>query len=311
MKREPGPAVEIEIAATDGYRLRASVWRHENPVERRSVVVINAATSVCRRYYARFASFLHEQGFDVLTYDYRGIGDSRSADLRGFNASWIIWGNRDFEGVLQYVMREWPGRDIDVVAHSVGGFVTGLAPSGAALRRVFTVGAQLAYWRDFKPRSRVKAIARWQVAMPLLTALFGYFPGKRLGWLEDTPKGVVQDWCTRMRRIEGRIQRGEAPCDIAERRPIAELCGRVTAPIFALGIDDDEFGTHAAIERLLGYFPNSRVAHRRLAPADIAVPAIGHFAFFHSRFEPLLWDIPFEWLKSGQIVMPPVLPRKS
>jgi hypothetical protein len=32
--------------------------------------------------------------------------------------------------------------------------------------------------------------------MPLLTRVFGYFPGKRLGWLEDTPAGVVHDWST-------------------------------------------------------------------------------------------------------------------
>ena len=35
---------------------------------------------------------------------------------------------------------------------------------------------------------------KWHLLMPVLTLLYGYFPGKRLGWLEDTPAGVVRDW---------------------------------------------------------------------------------------------------------------------
>jgi predicted alpha/beta hydrolase len=52
-------------------------------------VIINSATSVRCRYYSRFASFLFGEGFDVITYDYRGIGESRPVSLRGFDAGWI------------------------------------------------------------------------------------------------------------------------------------------------------------------------------------------------------------------------------
>ena len=64
-------------------------------------MIINAATSVRCRYYSRFADYLFAQGFDVLTYDYRGIGESRPASLRGFKASWSDWGRLDFEAMLQ------------------------------------------------------------------------------------------------------------------------------------------------------------------------------------------------------------------
>ena len=187
----------LAIQAADGYRLGGFLW--QAPPETfsepgRPVVVINPATSVRCRYYFRFASFLCANGFDVVAYDYRGIGASRPARLRGFAAGWVDWGTRDFEAVLQHIGRILPGRPIDVVAHSIGGFLTGLAESGARLRRIVTVGAQYAYWRDYAPESRLRMLAKWHVAMPALTALFGYFPGERLGWLEDTPQGVVRDW---------------------------------------------------------------------------------------------------------------------
>ena len=89
--------------------------------------------------YSRFAEYLHGHGFDVLTYDYRGIGESRPASMRGFQASWMDWGQKDFEAVLTYARREFPGQPVDVAAR-IGGFVTGLAPSSHRLRRIFTMG---------------------------------------------------------------------------------------------------------------------------------------------------------------------------
>jgi len=87
-----GPAPFV-VAAADGHLIKGFAWRHMggNPPDR-PVVIINAATSVRCRYYFRFAAFLFGEGMDLITYDYRGIGESRPATLRGFDAGWIDWG---------------------------------------------------------------------------------------------------------------------------------------------------------------------------------------------------------------------------
>lgn len=69
-----------------------------------------------------------------------------------------------------------------------------------------------------------------------------------------------------------------------------------------MGTSDDEFGTVPAVQRLLRYFGHSARTHLEIRPADIGVEAIGHFAFFHSRFEPTLWRIPLAWLREGQLL---------
>ncbi|AUZ19962.1 alpha/beta hydrolase [Achromobacter xylosoxidans] len=282
----------IALRAADGVALGGYAWRHAapDPAGPRPVVVINAATSVRCRYYARFAAYLHQHGFDVLTYDYRGIGESRPASLRGFQASWMDWGEKDFEAVLGYVRSHFPGQPVDVVAHSIGGFVTGLAPSARGLRRIFTMGAQYAYWRDYAAGQRLRMLAKWHVVMPLLAACLGYFPGRRLGWLEDTPRGVVRDWSFMGPRFEG-------PGGPDHR--VAAMAA-VTAPILALSVTDDEFGTEAAVGRLLAYFTGSARTHLRLAPAALGLDGIGHFAFFHERFRDTLWPIALGWLSRGE-----------
>jgi predicted alpha/beta hydrolase len=282
--------------AADGYPVRGFLWRSpQGPDPRRAVVVINAATSVQCRYYARFAAYLCAHGFDAVTYDYRGIGESRPPRLRGFRASWPIWGACDFEAVLAAVEQRFPGQPVDVVAHSIGGFLIGFAPSARRLRRIVTIGAQFAYWRDYAPRARLRMWLRWHLAMPALTLLVGYFPGRRLGWLEDTPRGVVFDWSGARARFEQR--RGalrDAPATMAH-------FGAVRAAILALGIDDDDFGTVPAVERALGYFTAAERVHVRIAPAAAGAAAIGHFAFFHDRFRRSLWPLALSWLREGRL----------
>ena len=64
-----------------------------------------------------------------------------------------------------------PGQPIDVVGHSFGGCAAGLGASGHVIRRLVTVGAQFAYWRDYEPVHRWRMFGKWHVVMPLVTML--------------------------------------------------------------------------------------------------------------------------------------------
>ena len=286
------PGAPFKEPAADGFILGGFIWRHASHDSARPVVIINAATSVRCRHYARFADYLHANGFDVITYDYRGIGESRPASMKGLRASWSDWGTLDFEAMLKRAQREFPGQPIDVVAHSFGGCAAGLGASGPVIRRLVTVGAQFAYWRDYAPAQRWRMLGKWHLVMPLLTMLYGYFPGKRLGWLEDTPAGVVLDWSTPTARYEKRP---------SGRGLHVKTFAAVKAQVLAISISDDPYGTIPAIERLLGYFTHCRKTHLRISPEDIDQTDVGHFAFFRSAYQATLWPIALSWLQSGEL----------
>ena len=288
--------ISFKETADDGYALGGFTWRHTSPNPQRPVVIINAATSVRCRHYSRFAAYLFSHGFDVMTYDYRGIGESRRASIKGLNASWTDWGALDFEAMLKRAQREFPGQPIDVVGHSFGGCAAGLAESGRVIRRLVTVGAQFAYWRDYAPEQRWRMLGKWHVVMPLLTLLCGYFPGKRLGWLEDTPNGVVHDWSTPAARFEQRPS-GRVLMQKTGALPFAN----VHAQTLAISISDDPYGTIPAIERLLDYFSNAAKTHLRIEPPDIGEQQVGHFAFFRSAYQATLWPIALTWLQTGAL----------
>ena len=300
-QRKPPLAAELQgdpfkETAADGFVLGGFTWRHALPDTQRPVVIINAATSVRCRHYSRFAAYLFANGFDVITYDYRGIGESRPGSIKGLNASWTDWGALDFEAMLLRAQREFPGQPIDVVGHSFGGCAAGLGESGQVIRRLVTVGAQFAYWRDYAPEQRWRMFGKWHLLMPLLTLFCGYFPGKRLGWLEDTPAGVVRDWSTPTARYERRPS-GRAMLARTGQLPFAN----VRAQTLAISISDDPYGTIAAIERLLSYFSHAPKTHLRIAPQDIGEQQVGHFAFFRSAYQATLWPIALNWLQTGKL----------
>ncbi|MBP2550507.1 putative alpha/beta hydrolase [Neorhizobium galegae] len=293
--------IPVRFEAADGYCLAGFLWQTGETRPDRSVVLIACATSVRCRYYSRFASYLFDHGFDVLTFDYRGIDQSRPQRMRGLDADWVDWGEKDVEAALAFLALRFPGRPVDVVAHSIGGLAIGLAPSSHRLRRIVTVGAQYAYWRDYAPAKRRRMLWKWHVVMPLLTALFGYFPAKRLGWMEDTPQGVVRNWSRMGAHFEDTVCRSGKGGTGRDPQVLRQRLRQVTASILAISLTDDPHGTVPAVRRLLAYFDAAKRRHLHLAPSDIGHTEIGHFAFFHDRFRATLWPLALSFLRDGAV----------
>jgi predicted alpha/beta hydrolase len=65
----------MTFRCADGVTLFGHRWSQPGAS---AVVIVNSATGVLARYYHRYASFLAEHGLEVITYDYRGIGASRT-----------------------------------------------------------------------------------------------------------------------------------------------------------------------------------------------------------------------------------------
>ncbi len=280
----------VDIPCRDGLVLKGRLWPSQMGAAS-GRVIINPATGVAARYYHRYAHFLAGQGFTVLTYDYRGIGESRPKRLAGCGYRWRDWGERDFDAAVQF-MDGQAGGPLIVVGHSVGGFLIGLAETASRVDRVLRVGAQYAWWGDYAPRRRLSLFVKWHIVMPLVTAACGYFPGRRLGWLEDLPAGVANEWSFRGPRFETSHPSGERPKVLARMR-------RVAAPILAAAVADDELGTVPAIMRTLSYYRHAPRTVVQIKPADYGCASIGHFDLFHDRHAAGFWIETLAWLRDG------------
>ena len=290
----------IHIPAADAYPLGATLFYSDAAHVPQTVAIINCATGVKASYYARYARFLAAHGYLAITYDYRGIGASRPASLRRLRATKFDWGSMDFEGIMQWAIKNFPDARIVVVGHSIGGVLPGFSASNWRIDRMLTVAAQFAYWQDYAERARYRMLLKWHVVMPLATALTGFFPGRRLGWLEDLPSGVAYEWAFR-RAALAPYNADDPPESAAKQRGVTRYFPQLRCPLLAYSITDDDFGTPAAVLRLLRYYRGSDRTHVVVSPGEFALPAIGHFAFFHDRFSRNLWPESLAWLNTGSM----------
>ncbi len=282
----------LTITCVDGVRLGGHFWTSRT-TPGRGRIIINPATGVLARYYHRYARFLTQHGFDVLTYDYRGIGLSRPARLKGCGYLWRDWGEKDFEAALGFMRQQGSDTPLIVIGHSIGGFLPGLAESAPHIDRMLTMGAQYAWWGDYARDQRLGLLLKWHVAMPIATALCGYFPGRRLGWLEDLPAGVAQEWSFRRPQFERNHP-------YPQRARVLARMAAIRAPILAVAMSDDELGTARAIRRTLAYYTNAPRTAVLLHPHDYGREQIGHFNLFHDSHKNGFWSEALAWLKDGE-----------
>jgi predicted alpha/beta hydrolase len=242
-------------------------------------VLLNGATATPQRYYEPFARYLAAQGLAVLTYDYRGVGLSRPQSLDGFSASLTEWARMDAAAALAHARARFPHDPVALVGHSFGVQLVGLIDDLRHTDAAVFMGGQLGYYGHWSGLARLGLGALWHAGVPLLTAAYGYLPG-RFGLGEDLPLGVAREWARWCR----------SPGYLTDTHPDAVHRFRAfRVPTLSLGASDDPYAPPRAIHALLERLPAETVTHRHLVPGDLGVEGIGHFGFFRKPFEQTLW----------------------
>jgi predicted alpha/beta hydrolase len=276
----------ISIPASDAYELAASLFLPEAPA--RACVLINSATAVRRRYYQAYAEYLARCGFAVVTYDYRGIGDSLHGDIRQLKAVMTDWATKDYAAILGYLQANYAQLPVIVVGHSAGGWLLGIIPEHPGVVAIITVCTQSGYWGHWRGHRRVMMALLWHVVMPGVSKVLGYCPSRRLGFGEDLPAGVATQWAYWGRHAEYMIDR--------EGRPLRAGFYALTVPIKSYSFADDPMAPRPAVENIHALFKRAPVERQHLSPAQLGVARVGHFGFFRPEQRDQLWRSSLDWI---------------
>ncbi len=258
----------LEIRAEDGFTLRGTLYDAQS----RDALVIASAMGVKRRFYDAFARHVADRGRSVVTFDYRGIGDSRPRSLRGFDAALDQWGRLDAAAAIDWIARQLAPASLTYLGHSAGGQVSALAPNADRVDRFVFVASQSGYWRHW-PGLRAYGLGALWLAMPAISRAFGYFPAKALLLgSEDLPRGVASQW----------EQWGRHPEYLWGYHDPA-LYARITAPVLAYSLRDDHYAPRAAVDAFAAHFTSAPVTRVHTEER------VGHFEFFRKGHE-AWWD---------------------
>ncbi len=288
---------DITFPAADGYLLAGSLFLPRGA--KRHAVLISSATAVPRKIYRGFAGYLARRGCAVLTYDYRGIGNSRQKamvgynqpkSLVGFKASMSDWAALDVTAAVAWMRERYHTLPLNYVGHSFGGQALGLLANNAEVSRALLIAAQAGYWKLMASPERYRVYALLNFFGIPLTRLLGYAPGWS-GIGEDLPKGVFEQWV-------GWVMSKRYLLDDTELKAL-ENFPRYEGALRALCLSDDPWATRPAVELLCSGFTSIEPEVIAITPADASVAKIGHFGFFRPEHRDTLWRGAAEWIQAG------------
>jgi predicted alpha/beta hydrolase len=277
--------LKVTLPALDGYSLGATYFEAQGQALGRTML-INAAMGIPQRYYAEYARFMAGQGFDVLTYDYRGIGDSKPAHLKGFAAQALQWGRDDQGGAVAWLRQQHPESKVVVLGHSLGGQLLGMLPDPSQIHALAGVAAQSGYWKLWQWPARARLALVWFGLIPTLSRLVGYFPGSRVGMGEDVPAQVAMQWAAACAQPHywADYFAGDS----------ANHYAQVKLPILAYSFPDDWYAPYKAVEGLAQLYPQADWQHQVIQSER----PIGHFGYFRGKVAGSLWPAHADWLKA-------------
>ncbi len=277
---------DVLVSCADGRRLSATVTEPAHQVPHHAVQ-INSALGVPRRFYQRLAQFLATRGCVVLTYDYRGVGDSQTTPLRDDRTQFRDWGELDIAAAIDFVQHELGGLRHVGIGHSAGGALLGLAHNCTQLSAFLSVASPSAYWRLWSFPHNLYLLPFWHLLIPALPRLFGYFPGDVLG-MGKLPKGVVLQWRRWAMHADYIVDDNGAP--------LREHYQKLKAPMRFVHFSDDQlYAPRASVAHLASFYPHAPRELIQYRPEQVRQKNLGHFGYFRSSAEPL-WQHDMGWL---------------
>lgn len=292
-------SVPTPIICRDGYQLSGYFFSaeldHNNLASstnerNKGAVIIAPATGFKAQFYFSFARWLSFQGYAVLTFANRGIGDSKNdIPMSAQTATLVDWGQLDLRAAVQQLRVLCPEKSITLIGHSAGAQLIGLLDNYAEIDRYVLFAASSGFFGHLDLKTRLLAYAVFYGWMPLSNQFFGYSRTEMIGFGQDLPTGVAKQWrkwCSSPGYMANSFDH-----DITEH-----FYADIAAPILCLTATDDHIATPKNVDDFLRFLPNADITKRFVTPKSLNLNSIGHSDLLRRRCQ-AYWPEILQWLQ--------------
>ena len=266
------------FTASDGYPLIGTLYTPEHGIK--ANIVLCSATGVPQAFYRRFAEYATQFGYQVLTFDYRGVAQSAPKRLKGFKMSYLDWGTLDLAAAIDFLAQD--PIPLFMVGHSYGGQALGLAPNHAKVTAMYCFGTG-AGWHGYMPfKEKMKVQVIWNIIFPPMVAVTGYLPWSKLNMGADLPIGVYQQWRKWCKNPTYFFADPEQHALIAQY-------AQVKTPIYAVSALDDDWALPNSRHAFMQHYRQAPMQFINISASDYGLKEIGHMGYFRKGAEKI-WD---------------------
>lgn len=276
-------AEEFQISTEDQSYISATLYK--KGAERSThLIIVGPAAGAPQGYYRGFAHYAAEyKDFDVVTFDYRGIGRSLLEDsIINCDARMSDWGELDTQAVIKWADKKY--EKIFLIGHSVAGQVFPKAKSNERVSAAYFVGSQSAYHGCWSGLWHLYVLVFWYFLIPVITFILDYLPGWTMGGKIPLPRKVAREW-RKWGTHPGGVLQGNT--DLIRKFESIKI------PIHFVSIEDDKLlAPSAATQELMHAYKNAVTSYQFISPKNLGLKKIGHFGFFKRQFKKQLWPMP-------------------
>ncbi len=230
------------------------------------------ALGVTSRHYESFAKALAAEGVAVALHEWRGAGSSNLRADRNCDWGYRELLDQDIPASLAAARAAHPQLHWIIGGHSLGAQIGALF---AALNPGRVEGLAFAasgspYWRTFP------GLSAWLLrGVPLLvlavTALCGYYPGKRLGFAGREASRLMRDW----------VRSSKTGCyaNYLAGSNFERGLSEFPKPVLGIQLSDDRLCPKKSFDWLLAKFKRAPVERKLLTTTDFASGLANHFSW--------------------------------
>ncbi|OAL86348.1 alpha/beta hydrolase [Acinetobacter sp. SFD] len=274
----------LTLQCQDGYNLSARFYAAISESKELPVLVC-PATGITKQFYHQFCVWLQAQGYAVMVFDFRGIGDSLAGPLKNSKASIVQWGQLDIPAAIDTLLARTHAEKVTLLGHSAGGQLLGIVPNYSKVAKVVAVSGSTGHLKGLKGKTKLLAPVMFNIIFPLFRITKGYGPTQAIGMGENLPKDVAQQWaqfCSKPGYVINAIGKLVSPD--------SNFHTQITCPITAIWSSDDEIATEENVKDLLRLYPQASTQMIELKPENYAHKTIGHMLMFKKSHQNL-WPV--------------------
>lgn len=279
---------DIKIKCQDNFELAGTVYK---PKSIKGAIMIAPATGIKRRFYNSFATHLSENGYGVICFDNRGIGNSKKGNINNVDASLINWGKLDMTAVMEYLKSNFPNQTYHIVGHSAGGQLAGLMDNAFDIKSIFNFASSSGSLRNMKNPFKLNALFFLNIYIPINNLLFGKTNSQWVGMGEPLPKKVANQWkkwCNGKGYVETDFGK-----EIKEHHFYELNC-----PSMWLHATDDGIANLENVKDMTRVYAKSKIKIIPLNPEELKKKSLGHMGFFSSKNKEL-WSYAIQWFNKN------------
>ncbi len=280
---------DILIKCEDNFDLTATIYK---PLSTKGAILIAPATGIKRRFYNSFATFLAQNGYGVICFENRGIGDSKKGSINDINASLINWGRLDMTAALEMLKMSFPKQEYHLIGHSAGGQLVGLMNNGTEIKSMFNFASSSGSLHYMTYPFKLTALFFLNFFIPISNFLFRRTNSQWVGMGEPLPKLVAKQW---KKWCNGK---GYVETDFGDEIN-DHFYDQLEFPSMWLHAKDDGIANYKNVKDMTRVYTRSKIEIMSIDPKELGLTQLGHMGFFSSKNKNL-WKFTLDWLDKNK-----------